>query len=73
MLAYIARRLLQIIPLLIALSLIIFFIIQLPPGDYVSIRVLQLKLSGTEVSEAEIYRLTSMFNLDKAPSTSLPK
>lgn len=65
MLAYIGRRILQIIPLLIALTWIIFFMIQLPPGDYLSMRIMQLKMQGTELAESEIGRLTRMYNLDK--------
>lgn len=65
MVAYVARRLLQIIPLLVLLSIIIFIIIQLPPGDYLTMYVMQLELSGTDVAEADIARLTSMYHLDK--------
>ena len=36
MLSYIGRRVAQIIPLLVGLSLIIFIVIQLTPGDYVT-------------------------------------
>ncbi|NLS77701.1 MAG: ABC transporter permease, partial [Chloroflexi bacterium] len=34
MLQYIGRRLLMLIPTLIAISIISFVIIQLPPGDF---------------------------------------
>ena len=36
MTAYIARRLLTAIPLLIAISIVCFAVIQLPPGDFAS-------------------------------------
>ena len=36
MLKYIGKRLLLFIPTLIIISFVIFFIIQLPPGDYVT-------------------------------------
>ncbi len=65
MIGYIGRRILQIIPLLIALSIIIFIIIQLPPGDYVSMYVQQLELAGTDVAEAEIQRMINMYHLDR--------
>lgn len=65
MLGYIARRLLQIIPLVFGLSLVIFVIIQLPPSDYVSIRIRQLEQAGAEVNRSEIMLLTQTFNLDK--------
>ena len=34
MLGYVVRRLLMMIPTLVAISAIVFIIIQLPPGDY---------------------------------------
>ena len=36
MLIYIGKRLLLFIPTIIIFSVVIFFIIQLPPGDYVT-------------------------------------
>jgi len=65
MLSYIAYRLLQFVPLLIAISLLAFAIIELPPGDYLTMHVYQLEQSGTRVSEAEIARLTQQYGLDK--------
>jgi peptide/nickel transport system permease protein len=65
MLAFIARRILQMIPLLIGLSIIIFVIIQLPPGDFVTTRINQLRVAGVKMEDSEISRLTGMYNLDK--------
>jgi peptide/nickel transport system permease protein len=65
MLGYIGRRALQIIPLLIALSILIFIIIQLPPGDYMTMYVQQLRLAGNDVTEAEITRLNNLYHLDR--------
>jgi peptide/nickel transport system permease protein len=65
MLSYIAYRLLQFVPLLIAISLLAFAIIELPPGDYLTMHVYQLEEAGTRVSEAEIARLTQQYGLDK--------
>jgi peptide/nickel transport system permease protein len=55
----------QIIPLLVGLSLLIFIIIQLPPGDYVTIYIQRLEMAGTKVSEDEILNLRRLYNLDK--------
>ena len=41
----------MLVPILMLMSLVAFFLIQLPPGDYVSFRIQQLKMSGVEVSE----------------------
>jgi len=65
MLNYIAYRLLQLVPLLLTISLLTFAIIELPPGDYLTMHVYQLEQSGTRVSEEEIARLTRQYGLDK--------
>ncbi|HET6485467.1 MAG TPA: ABC transporter permease [Spirochaetia bacterium] len=65
MLGYIGRRLLQIIPLLVLLSILIFAIIQLPPGDFVTKQVQTLKMQGTEVAQSQIDNLRNLYNLDK--------
>jgi peptide/nickel transport system permease protein len=65
MIAFIVRRILQMVPLLIALSVLIFAIIQLPPGDFVTTRINQLRVAGVEMEGAQIQRLVSMYNLDK--------
>ena len=65
MLLYLIRRLLMLIPILILMSMVAFFLIQLPPGDFVSFRITQLEQSGIAVSEAEAQRLRMQFGLDK--------
>ena len=65
LLNYIIQRCLQLIPLLIAISIIIFIIIQLPPGDYLTTYIQQLKLSGTDVSLSAIENLKKQYSLDQ--------
>jgi len=65
MLRYVGIRLLQIIPLLAAISVLVFIIIQLPPGDFLTSYVEQLKLSGNDVDESKILNLTAQYGLDK--------
>ncbi len=60
----IVRRFLWLIPTLIAISLISFGIIQLPPGDYLTTYILALEESGQAVNMAEIEELRREFNLD---------
>ena len=57
----------MLVPILILMSIVAFFLIQLPPGDYVSYRITQLKMSGIEVSDNEAERLRMQFGLDKPP------
>ena len=65
MLAFIIRRFLTIIPLIILISIVSFVVIELPPGDMVTTRVAQLRLSGVDLDNSEISRLTAEYGLDK--------
>lgn len=65
LLNYILKRLLQLLPLLVAVSVLIFIIIQLPPGDYLTTYIIQLETSGMEVNQSEIINLTRQYGLDK--------
>ena len=67
MISYILRRTLMLVPILIFMSVIAFILIQLPPGDYVSFRIQQLKNSGVMVSSAQAESLKVQFGLDKPP------
>ena len=67
MLLYILRRLLMLFPIVIVMSAVAFFLIQLPPGDYVSFRILQLQNTGVQVSESQAEALKVQFGLDKPP------
>ena len=65
MLVYIARRLLLLIPVIIVISVVIFVIIQLPPGDYLTSYINNLKNSGIEVSESQAISLKRQYGLDE--------
>lgn len=65
MLAYITRRLLMLFPLLIVLSIVSFIVIQLPPGDYLTVHIERLRTSGIIVEEEVIARLVKEFGLDQ--------
>lgn len=65
MLSYIVQRVLQFIPLLFIISVLTFGIIELPPGDFLTMHIIQLEQAGTKVSEDEIARLTQQYGLDK--------
>ena len=54
MFGYIIHRLLIMIPTLIAISVIIFVIIQLPPGDYFSTYIAELQAQGEAVDLQKI-------------------
>ena len=65
MLVYIIRRLLMLIPILLLVSFIAFFVIELPPGDWVTTYVSQLRTSGIQMSDQEAQRLTELYGFDQ--------
>ncbi|MCX7795661.1 MAG: ABC transporter permease [bacterium] len=65
MLGYIAYRVAIAIPLLLVLSVVSFIIIQLPPGDYLTVYLNNLRLSGIQLNEDEVIRLKELYGLDK--------
>ena len=64
MLNYIIRRVLLMIPTLVALSVLIFIIIQLPPGDIITSRLQELQAEGQDISEEQIEALRARYNLN---------
>jgi peptide/nickel transport system permease protein len=50
---------------LVAISIISFIIIQLPPGDFLTTYVAQLSVSGEAVDQAELDALRDRFGLDQ--------
>jgi peptide/nickel transport system permease protein len=65
MLAFVIRRLLLMIPMLLVLSIISFTVIQLPPGDYLSTYIQRLEAMGRRFDEAEIQGLKRQYGLDR--------
>jgi peptide/nickel transport system permease protein len=55
------------IVLMVVISVVSFTIIQLPPSDYVDIKVAQLMAQGQVVAEAEIESLKRLYGLDQPP------
>ncbi len=65
MFGYLVHRLLIMIPTLLAISILVFVIIQLPPGDYLTSSVAELQSQGEAVSEAKIAFLREQYGFDK--------
>jgi peptide/nickel transport system permease protein len=65
MLRYIVQRLLIMIPTLIAISIIVFVIIKLPPGDYFSTYIAELQSQGEAVDLQKIAFLKAQYGFDK--------
>lgn len=62
---FVGRRLLQLGPTLAVVSVIVFTLVQLPPGDYVEARINQLELQGTPGNEQLAADLRRRFQLDE--------
>ncbi len=66
MLSYTIRRLVQMIPTLLAISFLIFCIIKLPPGDALSNRMMELQAQGDTASLEKLEFYRTEFDLDKS-------
>ena len=64
MLVYTLRRIVGMIPTLLVISFLVFFVIELPPGDYLSNQIAQLKAQGEASSVAKLEFLRHEFALD---------
>jgi peptide/nickel transport system permease protein len=65
MLGYLVHRILIMIPTLIAISIVIFIIINLPPGDYFSTYIAELQSQGEHANLAKIAFLEKEYGFDK--------
>ncbi len=64
MFTYIIHRIFIMIPTLFIISILVFIIIQLPPGDYLTTLINELKAQG-ESGEEKIAYLRDLYGLDK--------
>ncbi len=62
---YIIRRVLTMIPTLLVISMLVFIIIQLPPGDYLASYIAELQSQGESVDEQKIAFLREQYGLDR--------
>lgn len=64
-LAYIARRAVLALVTIVAISILSFAIIQLPPGDFMTTYIASMSAGGAVVSEAEIQALREQYGLNQ--------
>ena len=62
---FVLRRFLQAIPILIGISIVSFTVIQLPPGDFLTVYVANLQAQGEDVRREEFEFLVDQYALDK--------
>ena len=65
MLRYIIGRILVMIPTLILISMLVFTIIELPPGDYFESYVAEMRAMGETANLAEIEELRTRYGFDQ--------
>ena len=65
MLRYIAHRCLVMVPTLLAISALVFIIIQLPPGDYLETMMAEMQARGESVDPARVEALRRDYGLDR--------
>src|SRR6478672_11947793 len=65
MLGYLVHRILIMIPTLIAISIVIFVIINLPPGDYFTTYIAELQSQGEGANLAKIAFLKAQYGFDR--------
>jgi len=65
MFQYIIKRLLLLPLLLFIFSIFAFFIIQAPPGDFVTAYIAELSTSGSSMDRAQIDALRQLYGLDQ--------
>ena len=62
---YIGKRVFMFIPTIFIISFVVFFIMQLPEGDYVSSYVARMQAEGEVFSQTDIDELREQYGLDQ--------
>ncbi|WP_235551043.1 ABC transporter permease [Paenibacillus sp. Soil787] len=59
------RRIILVIPVVIFISMIVFYIIQLPPGDYVSTYAAKMSVAGDVMTQQDMDEMRASLRLDQ--------
>ena len=62
---FVGRRLLTLGPTLLCISVIVFTIVRLPPGDFLTSKTVEIELSGEPNAEAQLANLRETFRFDE--------
>lgn len=65
MVSYIVRRVFYALIMVVLVSFVSFFIIKLPPGDFLTQKLAQLRARGDRSAEGQIETYRKRYNLDK--------
>ncbi len=63
--SYLIKRLMLMLLLMVAITVTSFIIIQLPPGDFLTMHIEQLRAQGQNVTDDQIAALTAQYGLDQ--------
>ncbi len=63
---FITRRILILIPTVFVMSVAVFTIIELPPGDFISTRIQQLEMDGDTAAIQQAEELRDLFHLEES-------
>jgi ABC-type dipeptide/oligopeptide/nickel transport system permease component len=61
------RRVIVLVPTLLVISVIVFTVVQLPPGDFITSKTLELSLNGDANAGAQLADLRKTFRFDEPP------
>ncbi len=62
---FVLRRLVILVPTLLAISVVVFALIEAPPGDFATARIMELQAEGSQLGEAEVATLRAQYHLDE--------
>jgi ABC-type dipeptide/oligopeptide/nickel transport system permease component/ABC-type transport system substrate-binding protein len=62
---FVLRRLFLMVPTLLIISIVVFTIIQLPPGDFLTSRLIQLQETGDESALRQVEELKQLFHYEE--------
>ena len=65
MLTFVTRRVFHSLFLLLLISIVVFVVIDLPPGDYLTSRAAELERQGSQNAELQLRGLRERYGLDK--------
>lgn len=65
MIGYVAKRFAYMVIMIVLVSFVAFFLVQLPPGDFVTSHVNELMRDGQQVSRQRVEALRELYGLDR--------
>ena len=65
---YIMRRIVIMVPTMLVISVLVFTVIQAPPGDYLTSRIMQLRQAGEHNDIQRAEAMLQQFHLDEPPA-----